>query len=221
MSGRIDSPTHGWASVENRHGRLVWRGDDEPTAPDAWESPLWAQKAAEMEMSRRRKMRVLKWLLLVFAACLLGGFIAGCAHREEAPAKVVLPEKAGSLAAKVIRAVTGQEPKAAAVPGGPVVIFQPADAEDVCLWAHELVHRDDQERMGSVAWVSEYAAQYAECRKGGYSSAWCLRSIDLELSAYRRQHECAAARANGRPWPPLSERRRLRGEWPLCKRGGP
>lgn len=230
---RIDSPTNGWDSVERVHGRLRWADDDKTparkltpvTALDldpllaAWRA-VEREKTAIAEGMRARARRT-KLVLLGLALAAFAALALGCAHQEAGPGVVVLPEKAGSIAAKAIRAAVGQEPKAATIPGGPTVVFQPDDADDVCLVeAHEGQHRMDQAEMGTVAWTLTYVDQYLECVGAGRERAWCLRSMPLEVVAYRQQHACQAARAAGRPWPPVSVGPRWRAGWGECMAKG-
>ena len=235
---RYESPTQGWPAIERQHGRVVWRGEnddtwpkpalrvvaaepiEEPTVPDTWESPLWAQKAAELEMDKRRKVRLLKWLLLVFGAALLGGLVAGCAHEQPArPKVVVLSERAGTAIAKTIGALVAQEPKATTI-AGVIVVFQPGDAQDVCLiGAHEGCHAEDEVNMGTLAFLIEYQRQYIECRETQPPEV-CARSIPLEARCYDIQHACQRARAEGKPWPAVSLAPRWRDGWGMCMTKG-
>jgi hypothetical protein len=128
---------------------------------------------------------------------LLTALAMGCAHEPSpAPAKlVVLPEREGTIAAKVIGSLTGMRPTATTLPGGVIVVFQPADAKDPCLIAHETVHVADQREMGTIAWLVEYQRQLADCEaRPGADRETCLRTIPLEQPAYRAQHECQGRR---------------------------
>lgn len=144
-------------------------------------------------LSRKREAGVAYGIILFFFASAI--FISAstkCAHDSQ-PHVVVLPEKTGSRAADVIGWLTGQRPHAATLPGGTIVVFQPADAKDECLIVHETVHVEDQQSMGEVAWIVEYTHQYQECERHN-SSENCLRTIDLEKHAYEAQHECERKR---------------------------
>lgn len=116
-----------------------------------------------------------------------------CSHAPAGPGRIILPERLGSIAAETIGALVGQEPKAATIPGGPTIVFQPADAGDTCLWAHEQVHREQQAEMGPGPWSEAYARQLAACERGN-DRGTCLRTIPLEAKAYEAQHECQAMR---------------------------
>lgn len=227
MSGRIDSPRTGWDAVHYEHGRLTWRDDEQtPVTADLGDSAaikglreLVRKRDAFADDHRKRRSRA-RWIPVWVLAALQLFLAFGCAHAPAAqPRPIVLPEKAGSVAAKAIRAGVGQEPKAATI-GGYTIVFQPDDADDVCLLEHEKSHAEDQHDMGTVSWTLSYVDQYVECVTAGRAREWCLRNMPLEVVPYKRQHDCERARAEGNPWPPLSEAPRFRGDWSwaLCKR---
>lgn len=236
MSHRIDTPTGPETPFIRIHGRITWRGDDadtpvmRPRSLTPVTTDLQDQVAAMREFVRKRDAfgddhrkrlasvkRLPMWLmfgLLVLLAC------GGCAH-QQAPGAIVLPERVGSVAALAVTAAVGQEPKAATLPGPVTIVFQPKDASDVCLVdAHEGQHREDMREMGTQRFLRAYVDQYVECVTEGRSRPWCLREMPLEKLAYRRQHECEAARAAGRPWPPVSQAPRWRDGWGMCMRKG-
>lgn len=143
--------------------------------------------------ARRRRLRAgimlgLGLLSGLFVALALA--LSGCAHAPM-PTRVVLGDRLGGLASQVLGMLTGQEPKAATLPGLPTIVFQPADADDPCLDAHERVHREDQWTMGGGRWTAEYLRQLGACERER-SRGECLRTIELEARAYEAQHACQA-----------------------------
>ena len=125
----------------------------------------------------------------------LGLVLGGCGHVATVPqddGPIVLAERTGSTAATIIEMIVGQSPKAVTF-AGKTVVFQPSDAADVCLLAHEETHATDQITMGLVQWSTAYAVQLAECElRDRQPRAWCLRNVALERRAYEVQHRCQA-----------------------------
>ncbi len=151
----------------------------------------YAEMKARDERRRKRLSNVIVTAAILLA--LLGVALltfTGCAHQQEPAADtIVLNERTGGPVAFVLGQVTGQTPKAATLPYLPTIVFQPADANDLCLMAHEGVHRMDQVDMGGVAWAAEYLRELVECERAR-PPAECLRTIALEAKAYDAQHAC-------------------------------
>jgi hypothetical protein len=193
---RSPSPIPG---LEVVRGRYEWTEEKTPVDPAAELARAMEAHVATLRGQARGRMRTLQVVLIVLGVLAWAALALGCAHDPE-PAKprlVVLPEREGQLAARVIGALTGQRPTATTLPGGVVVVFQPADAADPCLLAHETVHVADQHEMGPVPWLVEYGRQLAECEaRPGADRGTCLRTIPLEQAAYKAQHECQERRAD-------------------------
>lgn len=136
------------------------------------------------------------WCIAIAAAGLLAALVAsmfaGCLgpNGECLRPTIVLPERIGSPVAKAIAKVFQQEPKAISVPCGPTFFFEEATANDTCLWAHENVHRADEDMMGEIAFAAEYVREDVECLHEGHDQATCLKIIPLEAVAYEAQHLC-------------------------------
>jgi hypothetical protein len=170
---RIESP---WP-VRQEHGRPRWITPITLPVVDAQDF------LDRHERGKRWKKRVATAAWVAFAGLLIAT-VLGCAHRPTTE-PLVLPERAGSLAATAIEKATGQRPKAVALPGYRVVVFSPKDANDAPLLAHERCHQEQQARMGDVEWTAAYLQQLAEC-KGNQTQ--CLREIPLERDCYNVQH---------------------------------
>lgn len=142
----------------------------------------------------RRRVAWAAWA--VFAGLLVATVLGGCAHKPSTE-PIVLPERAGSIAAAAIEQATGQRPRAVALPGYRIVIFSPKDAQDGSLLAHERCHQEQQNRLGVEEWTRLYLEQLADCR--GRQDE-CLREIPLEKACYAVQNAWAEAKgARGRP----------------------
>ena len=145
---------------------------------------------------RRTESRWPRALVIIAGLGILGTLVLGlfgCAHSPTPSTVTVLSDRVGGPASEALEVLTGQEPRAATLPYVGTVIFQPADADDTCLLAHEAQHRTDMADMGAARWVATYLHQLGACERER-PRAECLRTIGLEARAYEVQHACQKAR---------------------------
>lgn len=172
-------------------GRIEWSEEHTPVDPDAFADRVLADIRRDQ---RTRRMRTAAGLMTV-AVLAFAALAIGCATAPARPEVLVLPEVAGSVSAKAIGALVGQEPKAASVPATKfILVFNGNDAKSPCLIVHEARHKYDEARLGTTAFLIEYERQYRACRATGATSAFCVRDgMELERVAYQAQHDCMRA----------------------------
>jgi hypothetical protein len=180
--------------------RIVYTPVTCPTLPD-YET---VREARRMTLRRARiRIAVLAGLALLFALALLT--MVGCGHLQPAPVPsaptatpaprppdiLVLSDRVGGAVAELIEAATGQHPYAASLPGLPIIVFSPKDANDSALVAHELCHQRQQADMGPLRWSAVYVRDLAECERV-VARGTCLKTVPLEAECYWVQRGMSA-----------------------------